>query len=211
VQTEAWAEPADLTVQAGSVQDGHTYVPTKPRLVRAWLDALPVALLERSTFVDMGSGRGRVLLMAAERPFRRVVGVEFATELHLDAQENLRRFPSRRMRCTDVTSVLGDAAAFRLPNDPLVVYFDNPFSEQIMSIVVENLRTSYAEAPRPMVVVFQQLVHEAPGTSTDNMLLLDQQPFLLGRTLKYRLRDRPFLSPFVVRIYATAEAASLDR
>ena len=205
VETEQWAQPADLTVQVGSVSDGHTYVPTTPRLVRAWMDRLPEAVVPGATFVDLGSGRGRVLLMAAERPFRRVVGVEFAAELHQSAQDNIRRFPAARMRCSDVTSVLGDAAAFPFPYDPLVLYLDNPFSERIMAVVLRNLRASYEHSPRPVIVVYQQLVEEGPGTSTHNLRLLDEERFLRGSTLRYRLRDRPFLSPFLVRVYASAE------
>ena len=205
VKTEQWAQPGDLTVRAGSVSDGHTYVPTTPRLVRAWMDQLPETLVPLATFVDMGSGRGRVLLMAAERPFRRVVGVEFAAELHESAQDNIRRFPAARLGCSDVASVLGDAAAFCFPEEPLVLYFDNPFSERIMAIVLQNLRASYEQSPRPVIVVYQQLVEEGAGTSTENLRLLDEERFLRGSTLRYRLRDRPFLSPFVVRVYASAE------
>src|SRR5689334_23652607 len=34
------------------------------------------------TFVDIGSGKGRVLLMAAEYPFPHIIGVELLPELH---------------------------------------------------------------------------------------------------------------------------------
>ena len=206
VETEEWAEPLDLTVPSGAAAEGHTYLPTQPRLARACLDALCEQRLPDATFVDVGSGRGRVLLMAAERPFRRVIGIEFAQELHQAALANIQRFPVSRLRCTDLTSLLGDAAAYEPPAGPLVVYFDNPFSHTVMSRVVGNVAASYAQSPRPMVLVYQQLVHESARTATDNLSLLEQQSFLTGRTLRYRWRDRPFLSPFVVRLHTTPEA-----
>lgn len=206
VATEEAGYLHELTVPAGSVSDGHVYMPTPPRLLEVWLDVLRESSLPTATFLDMGSGRGRVLLIAAERPFRRVIGVEFAAELHDAAVENIRRFPDVRMRCRDVTSVLGDAAAYTFPGDPLVVYFDNPFNEKIMTKVMENLAASYELQPRPIVIVYQQLIHEFPGHRTDNLALLDRQRFLTGETLRYRLRDRPFLSPFIVRIYVSPEA-----
>ena len=206
VATEQAGYPRELTVPQGSAADGHAYLPTPPRLLNVWLDLLHEPLLPSATFIDMGSGRGRVLLIASERPFGRVLGVEFTSELHESALDNIHRFPTDRMRCRDVTSVLGDAAAFSFPTDALVLYFDNPFNEKIMSTVVANLAASYEQQPRPIVLVYQQLVHEYPGHRTDNLALLDRTSFLEGQTLRYRLRDRPFLSPFIVRIYVSTEA-----
>src|SRR5439155_6389857 len=122
---------------------------------RAWLNALEIPL-EPFTLVDMGSGLGRVLLLASQRPFRRVIGVEFALELHEAAIENIRGFPKTRMICRDVTALLGDAAAFDFPPEPLVVYFNNPFSENVMAKVIENLANSYERQRRAIVVVYQQ-------------------------------------------------------
>jgi hypothetical protein len=209
VQTVEVAEPSTLTVEAGSAEEGFTYAATSPRLARAWLDALEIPL-PLFTLVDLGSGRGRVLLLASERPFRRVLGVEFAAELHASALDNIRRFPPERMRCTDVSSIYGDAASFAFPLDPLVIYFNNPFSEQVMTGVLENLAGSYAREPRPIVVVYQQLVVEYPGQSTNNLALLDQQPFLTGRTLRFSILDRVLLQPFLVRIYTSPEASQLS-
>lgn len=205
VSTERFAEIDELTVDPTVAGDGHAYVPTPPRLARTWLDRLDDALVRRSTFVDLGSGRGRVLLMAAEKPFRRVRGVEFAAELHDDAARNIAAFPSARRRCDDVASLHGDAGVFEFPEEPLVVYLDNPFSERVMARVIEALGASHARRPRPITVVYQQLREE--DSPTGNLRLLDAAPFLRGEDLRYRWRDRPFLSPFLVRLYSTADAA----
>ncbi len=203
VETEEWAAIPDLTVNDTARADGHPYGPTTPRVVRVSLDAVAA---EGRTFIDMGSGRGRVLLMASERPFRSVVGVEFAAELHESTLENLRRFPVARMQCRDVRSVHEDAAAYEFPVDPLVVFFCNPFSEKIMEVVVTNLADSYARHPRPVVVVYHQQVREGKFTTTNNLKLLDRQAFLTGRTIRSPIRDRPFLMPFIVRVYESREA-----
>ena len=208
VETQEVAELSDLTVDAGSIEDGFSYVATPPRLVRAWLDALDVPL-PLFTLVDLGSGRGRVLLMASERPFRRVLGVEFAAELHASALDNIRRFPRARMRCTNVNSICADAASFAFPLEPLVIYLNNPFSERVMTGVLRKLAYSYEHEPRPIVVVYQQRVVEEPRHSTNNLGLLDQQQFLTGRMLRFSPMDRLFLQPFLVRIYATPEARQL--
>ena len=84
--------------------------------------------LGRFSFVDFGSGKGRVLLVASHYPFREVVGVEFSPELHEIAEDNIRRYQSPARRCPHVRSVCADAATFALPAPDCVLYFNNPFA-----------------------------------------------------------------------------------
>jgi len=81
---------------------GSLYQPTDEALFREMMSALPIAY-ERFTFIDIGSGKGRALLMAAEYPFRRIVGVELLPELHAIARENIAKCADRRVEllCTD--------------------------------------------------------------------------------------------------------------
>src|SRR3954447_24824698 len=54
---------------------GAPYQPTEPVLFGEMLAALSVNLQD-FTFIDIGSGKGRTLLMASTFPFRRIIGVE---------------------------------------------------------------------------------------------------------------------------------------
>jgi hypothetical protein len=95
------------------------YEPSGPQLVRDQLDKLNVDAAQ-FTFVDFGSGKGRVLLIAAERPFREVFGIEFSRELHEIALENISRLPRHLARAARVRSINGDAAEVGLPTGNLV-------------------------------------------------------------------------------------------
>lgn len=110
--------------------------------------------ISSATFVDLGSGKGRAVLLATRLPFQRVVGVEFSEELNLIAEENLRRFPQAEQRCTEVALLPGDAADFAFPAGPLVIYMYNPFGLPVMQQVVANLQATYQSAPRPIVVLY---------------------------------------------------------
>jgi SAM-dependent methyltransferase len=209
IETGGEAEPSSLTLADGVAREGFTYVATPPRLARMWLDALPSNLGEY-TFVDMGSGKGRVILLAALREFRRVVGVEFAVELHESSVANISRFrpPGRRR---DLVPLLGDAALYEFPLEPLVVHFNNPFSELVMNTVVANLRSSYEQRPRPIVVVYQQLRVERPPHKTRNVELLRALPFLAHRPVSpRRLLDRVTLKPFAVDVFESPEAVGRE-
>ncbi len=203
IDTAGRLEPTELTVATGEPSQGITYLGTQPRLARWWLTAMPPDH-ERFAFVDMGSGKGRVLVFAVQHGFRRAVGVEFALELHEVAVENARILAERGIV---IEPVLGDAGAFEFPSDPLVVHFNNPFHEPVMERVIANLTASYETRPRPVVVVYQQMTVEQPGHDTGNLALLDRVPFLTGRTLPLPRGaiDTRVLAPFTVRVYESTE------
>jgi SAM-dependent methyltransferase len=118
------------------------------------------AALQDFTFIDFGSGKGRVLLMASEYPFKRIIGVEFIPELHRAAEENIARYASQRQQCRQIETLCMDARDFQFPDDPLVVYLFNPFSESTFARVLENLRQSIEQAPRPVYVAYRFTEHE---------------------------------------------------
>jgi SAM-dependent methyltransferase len=138
------------------------YQPTEPAVFHAMLDTLrqtpnpdQTTLDFRDfTFVDLGSGKGRTLLMASDYPFRRITGVELLPSLHQIARENLRQYNSESQRCVALEAICADAATFPFPNDPLVIYLFNPFPESGMRQVVANLEQSLRAHPRPVYILY---------------------------------------------------------
>lgn len=133
------------------------YQPTEPELFREMLDALRDLAgikFEEFTFLDLGSGKGRTLLMASEYPFRRIIGVELLPALHRIAQENLQAYRSASQKCFAIESVCADATTFSLPNEPLVVYLFNPFPEAALRRFLANLEQSRQRNPRPLHVLY---------------------------------------------------------
>lgn len=135
------------------------YQPTDPALFREMMASLPIAF-DQFTFVDLGSGKGRTLLMASEYPFHKIVGVEVIAELHCAAQQNIRDYRSPTQRCVQIESILADALEFALPEEPLVLYLFNPLPERALSEVLRRLEKSLARVPRPVWVVYHNPVLE---------------------------------------------------
>jgi SAM-dependent methyltransferase len=129
------------------------YQPTDPALFQEMMASLPIEF-DQFTFIDLGSGKGRTLLMASEYPFMRIVGVELIAELHRAAEENIRAYRSATQRCVQIESVLADAREFELPQEPLVLYLFNPLPESALSEVLRRLEKLLAQAPRPVWVVY---------------------------------------------------------
>jgi SAM-dependent methyltransferase len=153
VDTSGTIKLRELTVESGSRSLGALYDTVPPRSCRALLATLP-ADARGYTFVDFGSGKGRILLLAAERPFARIVGVEFARELHEAALANVRSYRNRAQRCHRIEPQLADAADFAIPDGPCVLHFFSPFERPLLERVIENIRRSYEADPRHIVVLY---------------------------------------------------------
>jgi len=129
------------------------YQPTEPALFHEMLASLPVHYAD-FTFIDLGSGKGRTLMMASDYPFRKIVGVELLPELHRIAQANLRKYSSPNQKCFALESIRADAQAFQFPDAPFVLYLFNPLPEAGLGTVIANLEQSLREHPRPAFVLY---------------------------------------------------------
>jgi SAM-dependent methyltransferase len=141
VTTEALVFLGELDPDAigPSLQYATHYEPTPVAQAEALLDASPLAP-ERATFVDLGAGMGRIVLLAARRPFRAVIGVEISPALVEIGRENLARANDPERVARDVRIVRADASAYRFPPGDLVVYLYNPFQAPVLEAVLINLR-----------------------------------------------------------------------
>lgn len=136
-----------------------SYQPIESPLFQEMLNALGIDY-SRFTFIDIGSGKGRPLLMAAEYPFRRVIGVELLPELNAIAQENLHRFPNGRKRCKQIEAVQGDATDFAFPAEPLVVFMFHPLPESGFRKLIANLQASIRRDPREVWLIYANPLFE---------------------------------------------------
>jgi SAM-dependent methyltransferase len=138
---------------------GGQYQPSEPALFRQILHSLPVAP-DGFTFIDLGSGKGRTLLMASDYAFRRIIGIELLDELDAVARQNIARYHGEQQKCFAIESQSGDAREFVFPREPIVLYLFNPFPEFVLATVLANLHNSLAEFPSPVFVIYHNLVHE---------------------------------------------------
>src|SRR5579864_2864404 len=138
------------------------YQPTEPAAFHEMLNTLQqsptrdetVLNFRDFTFIDLGSGKGRTLLMASDYPFHRIIGVELLPSLHQIAQENIRLYKSEAQKCFVIESTCIDATAFQFPDQPIVLYLFNPFPESGMRQVFANLKAALRDHPRAVYVLY---------------------------------------------------------
>src|SRR5208282_2393322 len=133
------------------------YQPTEPTLFHEMVEALQQQShfdFREFTFIDLGSGKGRTLLLASDYPFRRIVGVELLPSLHQIAQENLQKYSSESQKCFALESICADATAFPFPVEPTLLYLFNPFPEMGLRRMLANLELSLGQNPRPIYLLY---------------------------------------------------------
>lgn len=138
------------------------YQPTEPTLFREMMASLPINF-SQFAFIDIGSGKGRALLLAAGCPFRRIIGVELIADLHRAAEENIAawraRSPARQAAAIEAFCM--DAREFVFPETPLVVYLFNPLPEAGLQQTIRNLEDSWKQSPRTIWIVYHNPLLES--------------------------------------------------
>lgn len=139
------------------------YQPTDPALFSEMMASLAIDFGE-FTFIDLGSGKGRTLLMASEYGFRKVIGVEILPELHRAAEENVRAWQKSRVetpqsaplakRGVEIECICCDALEYEFMPEPIVLYLFNPISEAGLLGMLANLERSFEEQPGKIYVLY---------------------------------------------------------
>src|SRR5215471_304626 len=153
VETSGLVQLRDLTCNSNNKAFGIWYEPTPLRTLKCMFSMLPHDLSEFS-FIDYGSGKGRTLLYAANYNFRRIIGIEFARELHTVAERNLHIYRNARQKCFDISTRCMDAVEFSLPEEKCVLYFFHPFKEEVMRGVLANIEASFRNKPRQLFILY---------------------------------------------------------
>ena len=140
------------------------YQPTEPALFHEMMQALQRDFrldFCEFTFIDIGSGKGRALLLAADYPFRRIIGVELLPDLHRIAQENIAKYKSETQKCFAMESICRDAREFHFPADPILLYLFNPLPEAGLRQLLTSLENSLRQFPRPAYVLYHNPLLES--------------------------------------------------
>lgn len=187
--------------------DSIDYWPTPYQAIKAAMKRIRIS--KTDVFVDYGTGKGRIVTVAATYPIRRVVGIELSAVLAANARSNVIKAQKTR-RCEHVDIRTLDAVDFDLPSDATILHFFNPFRGETLRRVVANIRESLEAVPRELVILFanpmfmEQLLRSGEGIPREWILGRDDVLFRyrhdhsdcdLNRYRIYRIDSR---SPFIV-------------
>ena len=150
--TTRWVNLNDLEVRSENKQRGMKYQPTFERPFRKLMNI--VDFPSDSVFVDLGCGKGRVLMMASEYGFKRIVGVEFSRELCEDATRNLSIYRKKVGVDVDVDIVELDVVDYEIKDDENVFFMFNPFDEVVLNKVLTHINMSLEKRDRKIWLIY---------------------------------------------------------
>lgn len=161
-------------LQSGHRHDRHAtaYYGVAPSvfqtLIRKWQRTGPSAPIDGTTFIDIGAGMGRAMLLAAQIPFRRVLGVELNPTLVRIARQNLSLWRKTGRAHAPVRLACGDATEFKFPSGPCVAFLFNPFGNAVMRRLLKSIAMKFAARPCQLDVLYvnneqEGVLEAAPG------------------------------------------------
>ena len=139
------------------------YLPSPEGVTRWMLDNIGIDHSQYS-FVDLGCGKGRVVLAAAQYPFQSVLGVDLSMALTEVARRNVSIFPASSRMCGDVRFLTVDATKVDYPDSSFLLHLYHPFDANVTAAVLRNLEASLAAKPRQVRIAYLLYTAAVPAT-----------------------------------------------
>ncbi|GAC1656105.1 MAG: hypothetical protein NVS9B15_17110 [Acidobacteriaceae bacterium] len=123
------------------------------------------------SFVDLGCGKGRALMVASELAFDAIIGVELDPDLVTVARANLELWKQTPHACRKLRVLHEDALAFALPDTALLLYLFNPFDAHVVGRLAGRLADAIGQRVHPIDIIYARPEHRdlfeaLPGVRT---------------------------------------------
>ena len=123
-------------------------------LLKRWQRTRPTAPIETFTFIDIGAGMGRAMLLASQHPFRKIVGIELNPLLAEIAASNIAKWQSSGRACSPLQLVCGDVIDIRFPSGPCLIFLFNPFGAAVMRRLLARLAHIFRNRPGQLDLLY---------------------------------------------------------
>jgi Histone methylation protein DOT1 len=166
-------------IHGSQLQSGHpndlysvAYYSSSPSLAQGvldrWRETPEIRPVEEYTFIDFGSGKGRVVLIAAKQRFRMCIGVELNPGLSAVAAENMKLWQESGNALSPMQGLCQSATEFQFPDSPCVIYLYNPFTTTVMTDFLDHIARTFSGRPGELDFLyvnpeFEILLQQHPG------------------------------------------------
>ena len=172
INTSSRVEKKDLHQQDEYFETNNLYVVSQTSQVKLALNKLikidPDVL--NFNFYDLGSGKGKVLILAYRIGFKKIFGVEISKELHELCKLNLKK-----LKINDIVLINKNALDLNILKDNSVFYFYNSFEKKILDIVLNNIYNTLRNNNKSGYIICNDL----KSLINNHRFQLDNQKFSL--------------------------------
>jgi SAM-dependent methyltransferase len=150
----------------GHANDEHVtaYYGVAPSILRSliaqWRETIPPHPISSYTFIDIGAGKGRGLLVASEYRFRKVIGIELNPALAAVSRQNVAHWIATHEadftapRLAPIEILEQDALDFDLPATPVLLFLFHPFEAPVLKLLLRNIETQFAQRPNTLDLIY---------------------------------------------------------
>lgn len=175
---------------SGHANDEHmtAYYGVAPSILRAlighWRESVPPYPIHSYTFIDVGAGKGRAVMVASEFRFRKVIGIELNPEMAANARQNLEHWTRAHSEDPTAASVAPielfeqDALDFDLPGTPTLLFLFHPFEAPVLKQLLRRIESQFADRPDTLDLLYvnAECVHVIDRNPAFTQLFLDNVP-----------------------------------
>jgi SAM-dependent methyltransferase len=123
-------------------------------VMEQWLADQTHAVLGDYSFIDLGCGKGRAVMMASEFGFRQVLGMELHAGLAKIAEKNVTVWRTAGRAVCPVRILRGDATEFVFPDGACLLYLFNPFAAPVMKRLIERIEEDFRGRPGMLDLIY---------------------------------------------------------
>lgn len=167
VHTTAYIEGSQLATGHAHDLYNTAYYGSAPSMVTTAIECWQQQLtssdppIENWTFLDIGAGLGRAVMIACLYPFARAIGVEASAKLAGGARQNFAIWTGTPRACNAIEAAIGDATEFPWPRSPLAIYMFNPFERPVMERLMDSLESALGDGSGPIHILYVHPVEAA--------------------------------------------------
>jgi len=152
-------------IAGGHLRSGHAHdafntayygmAPSRFRwIMERWISDVSHVRIEDHTFVDLGCGKGRAILLASEFPFHQAIGVELHPGLARIARRNLVLWEAAKRNLCPFQVICQDATEFVFPAGPCLLYLFHPFTTPVVERLIDRLTSQFAGRPGALDIIY---------------------------------------------------------
>jgi hypothetical protein len=150
----------------GHTNDEHVtaYYGVAPSILRSlierWRETIPPHPISSYTFIDIGAGKGRGLLVASEFHFRRIIGIELNPALVATARANTAHWISSHSadstapQLAPIEILEQDALDYDFPATPSLIFLFHPFEAPVLRKLLRRIETRFAHRKNTLDILY---------------------------------------------------------
>ena len=145
-------EPTEqMNISSRMIDLVYSYMPSNYKLLEHVFEEVN-RYDHNQTFLDIGCGKGRAMMVAAHYDFKKITGVEINLDYCTSLSEKAIEYQNEFDCSFEI--ICNDASEYHIPDDVQTIIFYNPFKETVMRKVVTNILNSATKKGRPLYIIY---------------------------------------------------------